>query len=295
MDSYISHLHAAVRWNIPYLSPALGIREENLPGPSSVSATGITVTKHTKRFLEGGHKVRATELPLPRSAITLHGGEHIASPELVFLELANELPIHRLILFGLQLCAHPPGFPQDAVTSKQKIMTLLRATAGHAGHKRAMRAARYLENGSWSIMESIAFMMLTLPSALGGYGLSGAVFNHEIPLAAEGRRRLGQQRCFADIYYKKAKVAVEYQSLANHATATEQGRDMIRATVLALQGIEVLQMTTIQLFDEGACRDFAHHLAARTGKRIQLRSAQFQTQHNNLRALLTSLGNDEKE
>jgi hypothetical protein len=212
----------------------------------------------------------------------------VASPELLFLQLACRLDIHRLILLGLQLCSHPPGNSSEAITTKKKLKAFLAKTSGHRGHPKASRAAKYLEDGSASVMESLAYMILTLPHALGGYGLDGAIFNYEIMLKGEVGRRLGQKRCFMDLYYQAAKLAVEYESFAFHNNPSEQGKDVMRSTILGRQGIEVMHLSTIQLYDQGACMDFAFNLASRLGKRIQIRTKQFDEMHALLRALLPS-------
>ncbi|HZK02641.1 MAG TPA: hypothetical protein VFC96_07250 [Anaerovoracaceae bacterium] len=219
-------------------------------------------------------------------AIIKAGGENVASPELVFLQLASKLDIHRLILLGMQLCSYPPGEPYLAITTKQKLKIFTKKTRGYCGRRKASRALKYIENGSASIMESLAYMILSLPIALGGYGLKGITLNHEIKLSGEGVNRLGQNRCFIDLYYRSEKIAVEYESYAFHGSPYEQGRDMIRATILGRQGISVMTLSTIQLYDRDACKDFALNLASRLEKRVQIRSKKFNQMHDSIRALL---------
>ncbi|MDD4389562.1 MAG: hypothetical protein PHW03_02030 [Eubacteriales bacterium] len=165
-------------------------------------------------------------------------------------------------------------------------MTFLEKTPGHRGRRKALRAINYIENGSASIMESIAFMILTLPHALGGYGLHDAVFNYEIKLKHDVSKRLGQKRCFTDLYYESKRLAVEYESFAFHNSPSEQGKDVMRAAVLEKQRIGVMRLTTIQLYDKDACRDFASILASRLGKRIQIRTKKFDQMHALLRTFL---------
>ncbi|HEX2945733.1 MAG TPA: hypothetical protein VHT96_07240 [Clostridia bacterium] len=143
-----------------------------------------------------------------------------------------------------------------------------------------------MENGSASVMESIAFMILTLPHSLGGYGLKGAVFNYEIKLKNEARKRLGQNRCFTDLYYRQAKLAVEYESFAYHNSPLDQGKDIMRSAVLERKGIDMMRLSTIQMYDREACKDFAYNLSARLGKRMQIRAKKFKEMHELLRGLL---------
>lgn len=280
MKEYLSCFTAATIWNIPYIEVVLGEKIAKTDSPH------ITVSKHNARFRNNGKLVHSCELALPANAVIMRNGRSVASPELLFLELACKLSIHRLILLGLQLCSHPPGLSSCAITTKQKISTFLSETPGHRGHRKALRAVKYVENGSASIMESFAYMILTLPHTLGGYGLKGAIFNHEISLKNESRIRLGQNRCFTDLYYKQAKLAVEYESFTYHNSPSEQGRDVLRAAVLERQGIKVMQLSTIQLYDRDACKDFALNLAARLGKRIQINAKRFNEMHTEMRALL---------
>ncbi len=280
MKKYLSHLSAAIAWNIPYIDAVIGYSISDSDVPQ------FTVTEPNARFRSNGKKVHSCGLALPAGAILNRNGRMVASPELVFLELAGELSIHRLILLGLQLCSHPPGSPSLAVTAKQKLKTFLSNTEGHRGHRKALQAIKYVENGSASVMESIAYMILTLPHTLGGYGLSGAVFNYEIKLNREAQMRLGQKRCFVDLYYKHSKLAVEYESFAFHNSPAEQGKDLIRAAILERQGINMMHFSTIQLYDKEACEDFVCNLAKRLKARIRIYSKKFDEMQVLLRDLL---------
>lgn len=280
MKEYLSYFSAAAKWDIPYIDDVLGLKI------TETGSSDITVSKNSARYRNNGKFIHSCELALPAGAVVTRNGNTVASPELLFLELASKLSIHRLILLGLQLCAHAPGRPSEAITTKQKLNKFLADTPGHLGHRKALRAMKYVENGSASIMESLAYMILTLPHALGGYGLNGAVFNHEIKLKSEAGTRLGQRRCFTDLYYKQAKLAVEYESLKFHNSPLEQGKDAVRLAVLDRQGVDVMRLSTIQLYDTYSCRDFAFNLAARLGKRIHIRTKRFDEMHVLMRELL---------
>ena len=280
MEKFLSHLSAALIWDIPYIESVLGLKAKE------TGWVDITVSVQNARYQAKSKKVHSCELPLPAGALKSRSGKMAASPELLFLQLACKLDIHRLILLGLQLCSYPPGKPSEAITTKQKLKTFLAQTPGRRGHVKALRAVKYIEDGSASVMESLVYMILTLPHTLGGYGLGGAVFNHEIKLKDEAVKRLGQKRCFTDLYYKSAKVAVEYESFVFHNSPSEQGKDMIRSAILGRQGVEVMHLSTIQLYDKDACIDFTFNLASRLGKRIQIRTKKFDEMHTLLRSLL---------
>lgn len=268
-------------WNIPYIDTIFGSISEK-----RVNRVDITVSGQSDRFSNKGKKVHSCQLALPAGAVVLRNGTWVASPELLFLELASKLSIHRFILLGLQLCSHKQGRPSEAVTTKQRLTAFLAKTPGHLGHRKALRAVKYIENGSASVMESIAYMILRLPHSLGGYGLNGAVFNYEIKLIREAQIRLRQNCYFVDLYYRHAKVAVEYDSFAFHNSPLEQGKDLIRSAVLERHGIDVMHMSTIQLYDSEACKDFAYNLATHLNKRIRIRTNKFDKYHVLLRDLL---------
>ena len=288
MKEYLSHFSAAFYWNVPYVEAVLRIETVEIQRVNFTvfRRSEISQTKERRSYL--------SQVALPAGSVVSKRGKAVASPELMFLQLASKLSLHRLILLGLQLCSHPPGNPAAAITTKQKLKAFLGKTSGHRGHKKASRAIKYIEEGSASIMESIVYMILVLPHSLGGYGLDGAAFNYEIKLSNEAGKRLGQKRCFADLYYKSARLAVEYESFAYHNNPLQQGKDAVRSAILDRQGIEVMHLNTIQLYDANACNDFAFNLAARLGKRIEIRAKKFEEMNGLLRALLPS-GKPEEE
>ncbi|NLB40986.1 MAG: hypothetical protein GX815_01750 [Clostridiales bacterium] len=281
MKEYLSYFSAAAMWNIPYIETVLDTKL------AEADLIDITVTQRNARSQRKGYNIFLSELALPASAVVSKNGQMVASPELVFLQFASKLHIHRLILLGLQLCSYSPGKPSEAITTKHKLKSfLMKTSSGHRGHIIASRAVKYLEDGSASIMESIVYMILTLPHAMGGYGLGDVVFNYEIKLSDDAGKRLGQKRCFLDMYYKSVKLAIEYDSFAFHNTPLMQGKDSMRSASLERQGIDIMHMSTIQLYDKGACMDFAFNLASRLGKRIQIRTKKFNDMHEHLRSLL---------
>lgn len=274
---FLSHYTAARIWQIPFIDTVF----ENLPAESEKEH--ITYFQQSSRCFREGQVPHLCKVPVPPNAVV---NKKVASPEFTFVQLAAKLDFHRLILLGLQLCSYPPGKPEEAITTKLKLMNFTEGAFGHTGRLKAMRALKYIEGGSASVMESITYMILTLPHAWGGYGLSAPAFNHEIRFKSESGKHFGQKRYFVDLYYKSAKVAVEYDSFAFHNSPYELGKDALRSAILERNGVEVMSMSTIQLYDVGACKVFAYNLAERIGKRIQIRTNKFSTEHTKLRKLL---------
>lgn len=242
MKKYLRHITTAFKWQIPYLDAVLG--PEAVKKYENDQYKDVTITHHNYMYKSKDTAIHICKLQLPRCAVVRMGADYVSSPELLFLELANTLDIQRLILLGIQLCSHSPGESKKAITSKRKLSAFLEKTKGFNGHRLAVRALKYVAEGSNSIMESLAFMILTLPNKYGGFGLGGAVFNHEIPRQKGVGQYLDQRQFYMDIFYKGAKLAIEYDSLKHHSTSSEQSEDHLRATALERQGIVIRRFTS---------------------------------------------------
>ena len=284
MKEFISHFSAAYSLGIPYLDQVLGSKYSHMYKNNQFVDISVTDIKMLHR--KNKHMIHLWKAPIPRGAIIKIGSKSVSSPELLFLQLANKLDFHRLILLGLQLCSYPPGDKSQSITTKRKLKDFLRKTPGIHGHKKAELALTYIENGSHSIMESILFMILTLPYRYGGYGLADACFNYEIFADEKIKKHINKSRFYADIYYKDAKLAIEYDSTKHHSNSWEQGRDSFRASALEILGIEVMRMTTIQLYNKDACELFAKNVAISLEKRLRHNTNKFHSEHNKIRSLL---------
>lgn len=284
VKEFISHYSAAYHWKVPHLDEVLG--ELDAKKRRTEDPIHVTITDPSRRYKKIGRINHLCTTALPSGAVKNNKGKYVASPELVFLQLANHLDMDRLIFLGLQMCSHPPGKKSEAITTKRKIEVFLEKMSGHRGHRKATRALKYIENGSNSIMESIVYMILTLPHTYGGYSLKGAVLNHEIISDTDTLRRPGKKRYYVDFFYRKEKVAVEYDSRTYHSSMSEQGRDSVRATSIVLQGVDVLSFTTTQLSNIETCDEFAHMLADRLGRGLRIRYKGFKKSQRELRKIL---------
>jgi hypothetical protein len=282
MEKFVSHYTALKNWNIPYLDKVLS---------HEIMTSDIieyTVTSIKERRRRKGEKYHLCTTKLPNGAVKNVDGERRASPELAFLQVANDLDIQTLILLGMQFCSHPPGHPEAALTTKQKLHDFAMKAEWIRGRRNALRAIRYIADGSHSIMESESYLNMTLPYNLGGFLLKGAVLNQKVPLDKRSAKQLKQENCYVDICYEKSKIAVEYNSLERHNTAQEQSRDVLRAAALERQGYKVIFLTPYQLYNEFMFREFIYDLAKGLGKRIRIRSKKFLKMRAALRRLLPS-------
>ncbi len=186
---------------------------------------------------------------------------------LVFLQVAQEYSIHELIYLGLQICSYREGNrPRSTV---EELRACAEKLQGHRGRRKALRAIRYLENNSRSPMESILYMFLRLPNALGGCGFNEIVLNKEIVLAK------GNKTYFADLYVPSCKLDIEYDSKEFHSSASELSKDRERAAHLEAEGYRVVSVGYSQLSNLEAFRNLTRQLSRLIGKRIYIRARKF--------------------
>lgn len=284
IKKYVSHFSAAKLWNIPYLDYFL--KDEYMDQFKHDPITDITVTNQSLRYSRKNCRIHLNTRPLPRGAIANRNGLIISTPEFIFLELAKELNIYELILFGLQLCSHPPGQQDYAVTTKRKLKEFLKKTCGFDGHLKATQALKYIKNGSNSIMESIVFIVFSLPYRLGGFGFDSICFNSEISLNSSAQSNLTQKRCYVDLFYPEGNLAIEYDSNQHHDSIAKYDKDMLRSNTIKSQGIDVLHITKNQLYRKKSCEQLAYNIAKQSGKRLRYQTKAFYQSNFKLRKLL---------
>jgi very-short-patch-repair endonuclease len=201
---------------------------------------------------------------------------------LVFLQVAHEYSIHELIYLGLQICSYREGNrPRCTVEELHTCAVELR---GHRGRRKALRAIRYLDNNSRSPMETLLYMFLRLPNALGGCGFKEITFNERIILD-EGRKIY-----YADLYVPSCKLDIEYDSEEYHSSASAVLKDEIRTAHLESEGYQVVSVSYSQLVNLKAFLTLARQLSHRIGKRIHIRARKFFESFVALRDLLQKKG-----
>ncbi len=197
---------------------------------------------------------------------------------LVFLQVAPGYTIHELIYLGLQICSH-----QDkgrSLCSVQDLYNCAEKLKGHRGRRKALRAIRYLDNGSRSPMESILYMFLRLPNALGGCAFTEIRLNQKLTLRKSG------QIYFADLYIPSCKLDIEYDSQTHHDNPTAYSSDSIRSANLEKEGYQILSVKPIQLYNLNHYETLAKNISRRIGKRIRIRARKFFESFAALRDLL---------
>ncbi|MGI6507554.1 MAG: endonuclease domain-containing protein [Saccharofermentanales bacterium] len=200
---------------------------------------------------------------------------------LVFLQVALDYSINELIYLGLQICSYRKG--NQPRCTVDELRTCAEELRGHRGRRKALRAIRYLDNNSRSPMESILYMFLRLPNALGGCGFSEIVLNEKIVLE-------GGKTYFADLYVPSCKLDIEYDSEEFHSSALALSKDRERTANLEKEGYQVVSVNYTQLNDLKDFQNLARQLSRLIRKRIQIRARKYFENFAALRDLLFKKG-----
>lgn len=214
---------------------------------------------------------------------------YIASPELVFMQLAQRRPLEEAAYFGFALCslyridpAAPGGLQQRderplsnqkhivadrPLTSIKHIETFLDTAKGNLGCEKARSALKFVRDGSRSPMESALAIALGLPRNHGGFGLGVGQMNHAVRIFNgtdwSGARRYTTR--YPDIMIehanssgRKTTVGIDYDGYAFHSTATALARDARRRNEIApIRGFAHLSISAQEATDFVAFCRFA--------------------------------------
>ena len=146
----------------------------------------IMVGERSARRPTKAVKPHVCSKPVPNgSFVSFSDGLYLSSPEFCFFLMAAKYPLAKLIMLGFEFCgsyslpgsastasASKGGDRGDSVqtiydlqplTSKKKLTAFCARMEGWTGHKKALRALRFVADDSASPMESVLAMLLTLP------------------------------------------------------------------------------------------------------------------------------------
>ena len=226
--------------------------------------------------------------PLPPGSF-VRLSEHVAvsSPELAFAQVAPGRPMGRLLLDGCELCGTfvPDtlgGPPQErAPLSSAEGLRAFLSAMGLGREARASRASRVIFDGAASPMEARLALLLSLPQAMGGFGLPRPVLNAPITLGPEARRVYPRGSCRMDLFWPAANFDVEYDGRLHD----EERRDADNARIVALrlEGMEPLVLRRQQVYDAQAMFSIAKMVAEKLGRRLRMTTRDFWRRHGQLR------------
>ena len=160
------------------------------------------------------------------------------------------------------------------------------AAAGAPGRATALRATRYLLDGSASAMETLLALLLYLPNNLGGYGLKKPKLNYRVDAPASLRELADRSYCLCDLCWPEANLAVEYDSRLHHSEPGRQSSDARRRSTLIALGFTVITVFPGHITDSGTFNRLARQVAKLTGKRLRYHDPEFTRKHLELREQL---------
>lgn len=275
---------------LPYLKE----RFPQIPAPVHLFALSW------RRGSRPGIEVTTTQRDLPRDSFcTIDHGLFAPVPELCLMQMASSCTVLELILIGSALCSafaidpiQRSGLAERApLTSKAQITEYLAKCAGHRGTGICRQAMPFLVEGAASPPEIFLSMALTLPGRLGGFGLPRGEANARIYLSKRASSIAERSFVVPDLCWKKHRVAVEYDSNAEHLSPQQITLDAKKRLALEADGYSVVTITTSQLAKVMSMSVVAEELAKRMGNRRKTRSRHFSTKQSELFDLRWNLTN----
>lgn len=145
----------------------------------------------------------------------------MSSPELLFVELANELSPLQHLLLGYELCgayAIDPIDPRHGeasmglvpATNVRSICAFLDRARGVRGSDKARETLRFLSDNAWSPAEGALAALLALPLERYGYGFGPCLLNGRIQTPAELAGTTDARSRVPDIMIPGTNVGINY-------------------------------------------------------------------------------------
>lgn len=215
--------------------------------------------------------------------VRIADGVYASCPELCFVQLALVLPLHELLKAGDALCgmffidpSSRNGLGSRApLTSKRRIESFVRRNAGLRGSAEAKSALRFVVDNAASPPEAFLWSVLSIPHRYGGYALPGLEMNRRVRPSKKARKIAKRETLVPDLCHSESRLAIEYDSNAEHLTSRQIAKDSSKRLALEADGYKVISVTTRQLCDRSEMRSVAHEAGSRMSRRIQIRAKSF--------------------
>jgi hypothetical protein len=309
MTIVLSHISALEYWLAPQGSkPAATLASESFQLPAtSVSAaslrtklpSGLALSRPlhvlTSKPVHSQSEIIAYhcrfEAPQSKAFYRISNDVYVCSVELAYVQVAKRMDLTNLIRLGFELCGtysiNPQcqlGFIQrEPLTTARKLKAFANAATRMHGRKNALRALRYIQQGSASPAETRLSMFLTLPYSLGGFNLPRATLNKAIALSPEEQAISQRRFLVCDMYWQHARLGIEYDSDAHHIGAAKISSDAQRRNALAIGGITVITITRAQYNNSPQFAKTAGSIAKLLGTSVRPRCADFEIKQARLR------------
>ena len=216
-----------------------------------------------------------------KSLLQLNHGLAVCGPELVLAQTASpDLPLLTIEL-GFELCGtyrrlnkntfvdteDDIKYHQIPLTTSAKIKSFVDRARGTEGVHLLRKAAPFILNGSASPIETRLAMFFGMPMHTGGQGIGMPTMNHRIWIPESRRFEFKHDHYDCDIYWPKAKTAIEYDSDGYHGRPEKKMLDMARRNDLESLGIHVITIVPDVLSDLTELEKIAGDIRKRLGTR----------------------------
>ena len=194
----------------------------------------------------------------------------VASPELVFVQLASKLDDLDLLLVGFELCGcysmTLDGFVRrPPLTTPSRVFDVTRGLRGCKGVARAIRVLRLVLPQSLSPKETHLVLILCLPASHGGFALPRASLNYRVDFDEEGRALTGSDFALVDIAWPHERVGVEFDGHRDHSTTGKLIKDELRRKALERRGWSITRIRSAQMTNVTQMKAIVRQLADELG------------------------------
>lgn len=283
---YVDDIAALWQWRVWHASPAVARHISQLHGkplantptagkefsqelqylPATPIPWHFMVADDHMRFQKKTYGYTLCTGPVPQDAFyCLSAHACIATPELVFVELARKLPFEQVIKLGNELCGtyaclHDADGAalnrEQPLTSVRRLRAFAERASWMRGTRKALRALRYVLEGAASPREAELAMLAALPTHLGGRGYPQPQMGLRVDFNKHAATIAGRRFARCDLGWREAKLDVEYDGRDYHyRTEAQMLNDKARANALACMGYDVV---TVSRYDFAS----AHRLEA---------------------------------
>lgn len=217
----------------------------------------------------------------------------VCSPELVFAQMAPLVSYGELMALGYELCGCYPRSSREGdawvrcpLTSPGRLTAYLAKLTGAKGVKFARAVAKQVRAKSGSVMETELAAVAFTSELYGGLGIAPALINEPISLSMRASRIARCSHVVLDFHWPSARFGIEYNGRDSHASAARQDRDSRKRDALAVDGIEIMTMTSSQFNDIDECASLLDGVSRRAGKPRRKRAAKHGEAQRRLRRQL---------
>lgn len=259
----------------------LGIGEPSVENPIEV-----LVHDNSQRRKAKAVSVRVWREPIaPTGFRKVADGIYVSSPEFVFLQMATRLELPELVALGMELCgtyrrevrvphfdmgedAFITVYQQEPLSSPKRLRGFLDSMKSAPGHAKASKALSYVLPNSASPMETALYLLLCLPRRMGGYALPKPELNPGITFNKAGQQHTLRHSAKPDLYWRDAHLDLEYNSDEFHGE-NDRAVDSMRRKALERMNVEVIELTTEELFSTSLFHATVLRIALRLHKQIR--------------------------